>query len=234
MRLAIIPARGGSKGRLDKNLVKLNGMPLIQYTIEAALGSNLIDDVILSTDSIQIKEFAASIGLTTEYVRPRHLATDSSSMIDTVLHCLDWYLTSCDKKVNDVVLLQPTSPLRTSIDIDSALDLYLTAGAHSLFSVNKLANHPFECISGNSGGWSYLAKSRNRTIRRQDYEEDYFFINGAIYITSKKYLKENKSFIEENKSLFYLMPTERSIDIDDLNDLNYAEFILYNSKKIII
>ena len=231
MNLAIIPARAGSKGIPGKNLVDFCGKPLIQYTIEAALSCSLADDVILSTDSLEIKDAALKAGLNTEYLRPEHLATDRSSMVDVVLDCLDWYLNNVNGGVENILLLQPTSPLRTAYDIDAALNLYLESRAHSLISVNKVAHHPYECLKGKSTDWVYLAKPNVNATRRQDYDDNFYFINGAIYISSVAHLRKSKNFIDEKKSVLYVMSQEKGLDIDYMEDLVYGEFILKNSMK---
>jgi len=227
--LAIVPARSGSKGIPGKNLVEFYKKPLIQYTVEAALASKLIDDTVLSTDDPQIKEVTSKFGLSTTYIRPDYLATDSAGMVDVVLHCLDWYIHKNGDIVSDVILLQPTSPLRTAFDIDAALGLYLESKCNSLVSVNRMTHHPYECIKGKSSDWEFIAKSESNPSRRQDYEDNFYFINGAIYIASIKHLRKKRSFIDEGKSLIYVMTPERGLDIDYKEDLLYGEFILSNS-----
>lgn len=223
--LAIIPARGGSKGIPKKNLMKVCGQSLVNHALNCISGSKYSMDVVVSTDSSEILENARLNGYSGEYLRPTKLAQDDSSMVEVVLDVLDW-TSSRSKSYHVIVLLQPTSPLRSSGDLDASLKMFFAAdNAKSLISVNSMYEHPVECIATNVDGWSYLVKPESYNTGRQSYNNDYFFINGAIYICTHEHLVQSGSLIENEKSLIYKMPRERSIDIDTEQDLMIANFL---------
>jgi CMP-N,N'-diacetyllegionaminic acid synthase len=226
--LAIIPARGGSKGIPRKNLVLLGGKPLIQHTIEAAQQSQSVSRIVLTTDDAEIAALGASLGLDTRYQRPSELAQDDTPMAATLTHCLKWarqYYGDCD----EFMLLQPTSPLRTAMDIDAAVRLYRESNQQSLLSVNAMSEHPFECVELQSEGWNYLAKDASGASRRQDYRNAYYYINGAIYITRVESFQRSGKMIDEDSVCFYPMNRERSVDIDEPFDLMLAQALLSQS-----
>ena len=192
--LAIIPARGGSKGIPQKNLVELNGRPLIDYTLEAAQSAKNIDQIFISTDDENIANHCISNNLPVPYRRPNYLATDTSGMLEVILDALDWLAVNESLKPDTVVLLQPTSPLRKAQDIDNALSLMQSSNTESLISVHEMTEHPFECILKKSDSWKNIIETDNRLIRRQDYKNSYYFINGSIYAFTPGFLKKQKTF----------------------------------------
>lgn len=224
--LAIIPARGGSKGIIKKNLQKIFGKTLIQHTVDAAKGSKKISQIIVSTEDPEISKEASRLGLDSNYKRPKELAKDSTSMADTIMHCLDWVEKNI-KKFDDFILLQPTSPLRLSLDIDNAIDKFYRSETLSLISVNKMKDHPYKCLEiQKKGKWKYLKQYKSNILPRQSYEDKYFTINGAIYICNTTNFRKTMRFIDDKSLSFYKMPIERSIDIDNNYDLCVAEAIL--------
>lgn len=224
--MAFIPARGGSKGIPRKNLTLLNGKPLIQYTVEAAQGSKYITDIFLSSDDYEIIDFCRSLGLSVPYVRPAMFATDEASMIDTVVDALDWLRINRNWIPDSVLLLQPTSPLRRTEDIDQSIELFFSSNSDSLMSVHRMIEHPYECLRLDKAVWTFLAKSLAQAVRRQDYEEEFYYINGAIYIARTEFLLKKKAFFDENKTSLYFMEPIHGVDIDDMFDLKRAEFFL--------
>jgi N-acylneuraminate cytidylyltransferase/CMP-N,N'-diacetyllegionaminic acid synthase len=225
MLLGFVPARGGSKGIPRKNLVALAGKPLIQYTLEAAHASARIDDILLSTDDEEIAAFCARFGVATGYRRPPELSRDDAPMIAAVDHGLEWYARECGRKPDEVLVLQPTSPLRTAQDIDGAVGRFRENAADTLASVHPLAEHPCECVLTQGDGWQYLVPPSTAT-RRQDYLGKYYFINGAVYLARTRVLLKERRFVVPGATLLYEMPRERGIDIDSLLDLAYAEALL--------
>lgn len=223
---AFIPARGGSKGIPRKNLALLKGKPLIQYAIESARNSQGITDIFISTDSDEIAQFCEGLGVAVPYRRPAELASDRSSVIDAVLHGLDWKERNDKVLPEAVVLLQPTSPLRNALDLDKAIELFVSSGKDSLISVNKMSEHPYECIRLKESGWNYLAKPAEETRGRQDYKEQFFFINGAIYIAKTAFLRGRKKFVSEGDTELFFMERERGMDIDYPEDLKLTEFYM--------
>ncbi len=228
--LAIIPARGGSKGIPRKNLVLLGGKPLIQYTIESALQSKSVSRIVLATDDGEIASLGASLGLSTSYKRPPELAQDDTPMAATIEHCLQWVQQTYGA-CEEFMLLQPTSPLRTWVDIEAAVHLYRESNKNSLLSVNALAEHPCECVELKSEGWSYLAKNLSGASRRQDYRGDFYYINGAIYITRVESFLRNGKLIDEHSVCFYKMAREHSVDIDEAFDLLLARALLLRPRS---
>jgi N-acylneuraminate cytidylyltransferase/CMP-N,N'-diacetyllegionaminic acid synthase len=224
--LAFIPARGGSKGIPHKNIALLNGKPLIQYTIEAAQESGYIDEIILSSDDAEIIDFARSLGLDVAYRRPPELGQDTTSMIDTVMHALDWLKETTNYVPDSILLLQPTSPLRRVTDIDNAIKKFIESNSPSLISVHEMIEHPYECIKITETGWSFLQKPATHAYRRQDYKDKYYYINGAIYLITLRSLVSNKSFVVEGETDFYIMPQLYGTDVDTPFDLKKCECYL--------
>lgn len=224
--LAIIPARSGSKGIKDKNIISLNGKPLISYTIDAAKKSKYIDDIVLSTDSQRIANVAIKYGAEVPFIRPEELATDRSKTIDVVLHAIN-YLGNEGRFFDTLILLQPTSPLRTKEDIDCALEEYVKNDYKSLASINQVKEHPILIRSINDNGELSSLLNENSTVRRQDLSV-YYRINGSIYINSIDEINELTSF---NDNIFpFIMDTSHSIDIDDQIDLLNTKYYLEKNK----
>jgi len=225
--LAFIPARGGSKGLSGKNLIDLAGKPLIQYTIEAAKESKYINEIFISSDDEKIINFCRSLGLEVPYKRPLYLGEDKTSMIDVVLDMISWKQSHGHELPDSIVLLQPTSPLRNSQHIDSAIEQFIQTNANTLLSVNEMKEHPYECINlDDKRGWSYLAKPSSPASRRQDYNKIFYFINGAIYIAKTYFVMAERTFIEEGITSLFFMESDKSVDIDDIYDLKYAEILI--------
>ena len=224
--LALIPARGGSKGIKDKNIVPLLGKPLISYSIEAGKASKYIDTIVVSTDNQEIAEVAVLYGADIPFLRPKELALDTSKTIDAVIHAID--LINSKKPVYDVlILLQPTQPLRTSFDIDRAIETYFENDENDLASVSLVTDHPLLIRSISENGNLIPLLQKNSTCRRQDMPP-YYRINGCIYINKIKELNYNTSF---NDNLVpYIMPQNHSIDIDCIDDLHIAEMYLREYK----
>ena len=145
--LALIPARGGSKGIKDKNIRPVAGKPLIAYTIEAGKDCEYVDDVVITTDSQRIKAVAEEYGAWVPFLRPDELASDTATTLDAVLHAVNT-LRDMGKEYDILVILQPTSPLRDAADLAGALEKYMASGEHSLASVSPVADHPILHLAG--------------------------------------------------------------------------------------
>ncbi|HAZ36627.1 MAG TPA: acylneuraminate cytidylyltransferase family protein [Clostridiaceae bacterium] len=220
--LALIPARGGSKQIINKNIKLLCGKPLISYTIEAALASDYIDDVVISTDSDLIAEISLKYGGQVPFMRPKELAGDESKTIDVAIHAIN-ALIKMGRNYDYLVLLQPTSPLRTKDDIDSAIKIIIDGDISSLVSVREVKENPalMRTIENNK---LKNIMDFNGSLRRQDLPKYYIF-NGAIYINSIDMLLKQKKFVDE-KTYPYVMDYERSIDIDEILDFKIVELIM--------
>jgi CMP-N,N'-diacetyllegionaminic acid synthase len=217
--LGLIPARGGSRAIPRKNIKRLNGKPLIAWTIEAALRSNSLGSVVVSTDDEEIARIAAELGAEVPFMRPRELARDDSPSIDLVLHALDQL-----PGFESVVLLQPTSPLRTTEDIDGCIELASDRGALSVVSVSPVGTHPF--LMYRLGENQRLEKLvyGPPVSRRQDLPP-VFALNGAVYFAGAEWLRQYRTFVSGD-SIGYVMPAERSVDLDTLLDWQLAELAL--------
>lgn len=217
--LAVIPARGGSKGIPQKNLRLLGDKPLIAWTIETAKQSTYIDRLIVSSDDPQIIQTAHQWDCEAPFVRPAELAQDSTPGMDPVLHALE-QLPGYDY----VVLLQPTSPLRSTGDIDACIDL-CAAGAPACVSVTLPGKSPYwmYTLSG-AGEMQPLLPGDHTAVRRQDLPAAYA-LNGAVYVAEVPWLQRQRGFIAKGTKA-YVMPAERSIDIDAPLDLAIAELYI--------
>ncbi len=220
--LALIPARGGSKGIKDKNIISLAGKPLIFYSIEAAKHSKYIDDIVVTTDSEKIAEISKQYGASIPFMRPIELAADTSKTIDTILHAIQT-LKTMGKEYDVLILLQPTQPLRTNKDIDEAIEIYYQNKEEGLVSVSPVDDSPLLIRSISNDGKLLNLLSQNSTCRRQDMPE-YYKVNGCIYINKIDEIDKNTSF-NDNKVPF-IMRKEHSVDIDELSDLWMAEYYL--------
>ncbi|WP_078129424.1 cytidylyltransferase domain-containing protein [Leptospira alexanderi] len=217
--LGLIPARGGSKGIPRKNIKFIAGKPLIVWTIEAALKSKYLTSIVVSTDDSEIAEVAKQTGASVPFLRPSELATDYSSGIDPVLHALDNL-----PEFDYVMLLQPTSPLRTSTDIDDCIEFAMKRKTNSVVSVCETQENPFWmfCLDDSLR----MTKLLNvEDVKRRQDSPKIFSLNGSIYLSEVNYFREKKKFITED-TLAYLMSKESSIDIDDMMDWKLAEILL--------
>jgi CMP-N-acetylneuraminic acid synthetase len=220
--LGIIPARGGSKGVPRKNLRPLAGKPLIAWTIEAAQGSSLLDRVILSSEDEEIMETAQRHGLDVPFKRPPELARDDTPGILPVLHALEML---SSENYTHVVLLQPTSPMRNSEDIDGAIRLCIDRAAPACLGVCEAPHPPWWMFGMDADRkLSPLMAAKDIPLRRQDAPKAYQ-LNGAIYVAEIGFIKSSKGFIGP-ESLGYAMPGERSLDIDSELDILLAESLL--------
>ena len=221
--VALIPARGGSKGIPRKNILPFCGKPLIQWSIDVALQSPWIDRVIVSTDDLEISDVALNGGAEVPFLRPDELATDSAPGISTVLHALDYL-----PEVNDLLLLQPTSPLRTRLDIDSIFQLRQQLGGLAAVSVTRSPKHPAWMYAMNDMKLLDPVLKSSLASCRQELS-DVFALNGALYLASRSFLLKEKSFVT-SQTIGYVMPLERSVDIDTPLDWNWGEFLMQHYK----
>lgn len=222
--LAIIPARGGSKGVPRKNVRQAGGKPLIAWTIEAARKSGFIDRIVISTDDNEIAEIAGKYGGEVPFLRPSELAQDSTPGIVPVLHMIE----NIGSPYDLVVLLQPTSPLRTTDDIDGAIDFMVRHNAAACATVVEADKSPYWMYSLNSNGHLVPLLEGDFSCR-QDTPAVYA-LNGAVYVAETAWLIEREGFIDK-ETLAYVMPKDRSIDIDTEMDLTISNLILSGGLK---
>lgn len=225
--LAVIPARGGSKGILHKNIIDLCGKPLIAYSIEAALKSKYIDYVMVSTDDEQIAKVSKECGAHIPFMRPAELASDFSKTIDAVLYSINM-LRNNGLFFSDIVLLQPTEPLRTVSDINNAIEFYFENGRKSLVSVSEVDDHPLLIRTIRDNKLEPLLNTTS-TCRRQDMPQ-FYKVNGCIYINAVERIKQDTSF--NDNEIPYIMEKSHSVDIDDQCDLALAKYYIENKIEI--
>ena len=221
--LAIIPARAGSKGIKDKNIIDLNGKPLIAYSIEAGLKSKYIDKVVVTTDGEEIAREAIKYGAEVPFLRPEYLSSDNAKTIDAVIHCIE-EMEKLGEKYDYVVLLQPTQPLRQSWHIDEAIELILEKNEEALVSVSKVKDHPILMRTIDSNGYAINLLEGSSTKRRQEFP-DFYKVNGAIYINKINENLNNDTSLNDNK-LVYIMDEKYDVDIDEMLDLQIAELAI--------
>jgi len=221
--LAIIPARGGSKGVPRKNIRNLAGKPLIAWTIEEAMKSEYIDRLILSSEDNEIIEIAKRYGCDVPFIRPVHLAQDTTSGIAPVIHALD-EIAGYDY----VILLQPTSPLRMAEDIDNCIEKLIETNSPAIVSVTETNSSPYWMQTmSEEGRIQPLIKQDVLITKRQDLPTVYE-LNGAVYIAKTEWIKKNNSFLTE-ETVAYIMPKKRSYDIDTEEDFLWCDCLLKNS-----
>ncbi len=224
--LAVIPARGGSKSVPRKNIVKVNGKPLISYTINAALMVDHLTDVVVSTDDSEIANISRDLGAQVPFIRPEDLASDEAQSAPVIEHALNFMENEKGIKYDAVLMLQPTSPLRTSIHIKESIDLFLSQECDSVVSVVSVGgNHPFRMkrLVGNQlvnyidqGFWD---------MRPRQTLPDVYIRNGAIYLIDRDVIINQHQLIG-SKCLGYVMSDTESANIDTPIDLMLAELLI--------
>lgn len=221
--LALIPARGGSKGLPKKNIKLLAGKPLIAWTIEQAKKSRYLDRIVVSTEDKAIASVARKYGADLPFMRPKKLAKDNSKLLDAIFYTLN----KLEQKYDLILLLQPTSPLRKTKDIDNSIRLLFKKCAQAIVSISPTESHPYKSnILPSNGCLKSFAKAE---CNRQELKL-FYRVNGAIFLAYSDYLKKNRSFF--NKQTFgYLMPKERSLDIDTEIDFKVAQLLIRKPKK---
>tara|TARA_B100000963_G_C22565200_1_gene643323 strand:+ start:262 stop:945 length:684 start_codon:yes stop_codon:yes gene_type:complete len=218
--IALIPARSGSKGVVNKNIRLINGKELIYWSIKSALNSKFIKKVIVSTDSNKIAKIARSYGAEVPFLRPKNISKNNSNTIDTVLHLFKNYDLTNFKYL---ILLQPTSPFRDYKSINKAIKLFNTNSLNSLTSVTKSKKNKKQIFEVNKKRINFINAKYFNNIRRQDLKDNYY-INGAIYINKISELIRNKKFITKYTIPFEMNALE-SIDIDDNIDLKISSIL---------
>lgn len=226
--LTIIPARGGSKGIPGKNIIDVNGQPLIAYTILPALQvleMGLVDKVIVSTDSTEIADVARKFGAEVPFLRPEEISGDKAKSVEFIQHALDFFRGQ-GISYDAVLLLQPTSPMRTVEDLEKAIQLYVNSKNDSLISayeeeyINDLVIYKLDDDGKTS---SPLSPMHNKGVRRQDHGSTYVR-NGCIYISSSELIQ--KGLVIGDKPLMYVMDKNKSVNVDTIEDLELLRKLL--------
>lgn len=231
--IALITARGGSKRLPGKNIMRFAGRPLIHWSCEAAQAATTVRRTIVSTDSAEIAACARASGAETPFLRPAALSGDVSSHYDVIAHALDWIEADEGALPDFLCLLQPTSPLRTGEDIDGTVELAAHNGADSAFSVSPVTVHPEIMYRlGDDGVVGRFLPPVEGYRRGQDMAP-LFYVNGAAYVIRPETFRRRQTVVSPN-ALGYVMPLQRSIDIDDETDFVCAEALMtrYQSERI--
>jgi CMP-N-acetylneuraminic acid synthetase len=229
--LAIIPARGGSKGLPRKNIRLLAGKPLIVWTIEQAKKSKYSDKVIVSTEDKEIAKISKKYGAEVPFLRPKELATDSSPTIDTIIHAISWF-EKREEYFDIVVLLEPTSPLRKKDDLDNAIELFIESidKADSLVSVSEVhLENPYIMKKIENGYVKPFIEIDENVYQRQQLPKVYFPY-GVVYLSKTDTLKRYKTFYQE-RTIPYFIERWQNYEIDDLYDFIVVEAILKNKSQ---
>jgi len=220
--LALIPARGGSKRLIGKNTLELAGKPLIAWSIDAAFASKYVDRVIVTTDDKAIADIAMKFNAEVPFMRPNHLATDAASSVDVVVHALEYMNDICNEDYGFIILLQPTSPLRTSKHIDAAIEMLIDHDAEGVVSICNRTNssqdvnpYPFKLSVKN------ITNKDPNNIHYNVLAKQYK-VNGAIYLSKTDVLMRELSFFHD-KSYVYVMDNDESIDIDYAEDFKLCD-----------
>ncbi len=223
--LAIIPARGGSKGIPRKNIKMLAGKPLIAWTIEEAKKSKYIDRLILSSEDDEIISVAQEWGCEVPFVRPKELAQDETPGIEPVIHAIN----TLSEKYDYVCLLQPTSPLRKVEDIDGCISKCIEFEAPSCVSIVEVDKNPYWMYEIGKDEVLKPLFANNKATRRQDLPKIYA-LNGAVYVSSANEIINKRKFVTEN-TVSFEMAKKSSVDIDEIIDFKFSELIIEDNNK---
>jgi|TARA_B110000259_G_C13915183_1_gene362529 CMP-N,N'-diacetyllegionaminic acid synthase len=218
----IVPARKGSKSLKGKNLKKIKNIPLIEYTFKT-IKEFKCNKFVLTNDN-KVKKIAKKYNINENYIRPESVSLDKTSLVETLIDFTSW-ANKNNYKFKNIVILQATSPLRKKSDILKAIEIYKKNNFKSLFSISESVEHPYESIDVKKNKWNYVLPKAKKFYRRQDFDINSYFINGAIYIIDVQYLKKNKKLISNHHGLYY-MSKINSLDINDLEDFKIAEKLI--------
>ena len=217
--VALIPARGGSKGIPRKNIKLFNSKPLIYWSIKIALDSDKIDRVIVSTEDEEIADISRSFSAEVPFIRPKKFSMDNSSGLEPIIHALETI-----PNINDLLILQPTSPLRRLEDIDGIFDQRSKFNSDSAVSLT-LSKKPCDIFFHLENNMKIISNKETLSIKpRQEYRNR-FYLNGSLYLSTKESILKNKSLVTPD-TVGYIMPEEYSIDIDTPFDWMIAEFLM--------
>lgn len=226
--IAIIPARSGSKGLKDKNIKMLNNKPLIAYSIVAAIKTGLFEDVMVSTDSEQYASVAKEYGAKVPFLRSEITSGDSAGSFDVVREVLSMYAET-GKRFESICLLQPTSPLRDCADIENAYRLLEEKKANAVTSVCEVDHSPLWTMTlDETLSLSEFRKNTSSSIQRQKLA-NYYRLNGAIYIRKIEYTDKGILLLDDDE-VAYIMEKNKSVDIDTVEDFEYAEFLIQKNR----
>lgn len=229
--LAIIPARCGSKGIPDKNIIDVNGRPLIDYSIQLARklkDQGIIDELVISTDCEKISNVAENCGAKPPFLRPEAIAGDTAKSVEFVLHALNWFKIVRNIDFKHILLLQPTSPIRVFEKVKNTIQAYIASNAESLISVHREDYiNPLVMYQKRDNFYlNPLDERHNKGIRRQEHGMT-FVRNGSIYLTKSQYIKNTGRLIAD-QPMFMEMTKRESINIDNVEDLEIVRRLIWD------
>jgi len=229
--LGVITARGGSKGIPRKNILPLHGKPLIAWTIEAVKESRLLTDCVVSTDDQEIAEIAKRFGASVPFLRPATLSTDEAKSLSVIQHAITWMEEHKGESYDAVMILQPTSPFRTSTDIDASITKMIETDADSVMSMVKLIDVSLPKLKRIEGDriFPFTKEGEGSESSARHDLPDVYKRNCAVYLTKVSFLMKGDLFGEDSRA--YIMPEERSVDINTKLDFSFAEFLVKQSVK---
>jgi CMP-N-acetylneuraminic acid synthetase len=231
--LGVTLARGGSKSIPNKNIKNLNGNPLISYTIKEALKSKYLTDYIVSTDSTEIIDVANKFGAKTPFVRPKELSEDSSSSSSALAHALDFMEELNGHNYDYLIEIMCTNPLKNVVDIDSVIRKLIHTDADSVIAVHKLEDHhPARIKKIVDDRIVDFCINENQESRRQDLKPDAYIRSGSIYGLKRNYFKKTMHRYGSYNSRPYILPPDRSINIDTIADFYLAEYYLTRNESL--
>jgi N-acylneuraminate cytidylyltransferase/CMP-N,N'-diacetyllegionaminic acid synthase len=227
--LVVIPARGGSKGLPGKNIKDLNGKPLIAWSIDAAFESKYLDEIMVTTDSEDIAYIASEYSASVPFLRPHYLASDTTTTFDTVKHTIDFYRNKLKRVFDYIVLLEPTSPLRTSSDIDRAIEQLLSSSATSIVGICRTeSQNPAFLVNKDKDNFIFGYKDKDMEVKRRQDIKDVYFFEGSIYISRIKDYLNNTTFYHKD-TIGHEFPKYKSLEVDDIYDFIMIEAIMVNN-----
>ena len=219
----LIPARKGSKTIKNKNIIRLGKKKLIEYTF-SEIPKNLLKDTYVVSNDERVKKIAKKYKINNSYIRPNDLSRDNTSLGDTIFGFDNWI--NAKKKYDFYLILQPTSPLRKINDIKKSLAIYRKSNSLTHFSVSESMEHPYESVYIKRNKLNLFFKKAEKYYRRQDFDYESFFINGAIYITHEIFLKKFKKIYSFKSLSFNIMNKSNSLDLNDKEELSMIKKII--------
>ena len=223
--LTLIVARANSKRLRNKNLLKINNKPLIDYTIDFSKKIFELDSILVSTDSNDIRERALKKNVLCPWLRPKKLSRDNSSLVDVSIHAIEWYEKNISK-IDGLILLQSSSPFRYKKTFDKGIKLFKKNINNTIITVSPLKKHPIWYFKIKNNFLKLFYNNLKNKINKQSTSlNKTYFPNGNFYIIAKKNLFKNKSFFTNNIKPIIIKSAKESIDIDSIDDLNYAKYL---------
>ncbi len=219
----LVPARAGSKSIKNKNILKLGNKRLIEYTFDAIPKKYYKNTFVISDDK-KVKKISKKYSINTDYVRPKNLSKDDTSLFETIYGFHKWI--KLKKKYDFYIILQPTSPLRSKRDILASIEIFKNNSVKSHFSVSESIEHPYETIFFKKKKIKLLFPNAKKYFRRQDFDKETYFINGAIYISHVSLIEKQKKIYSFKSLSCNVMSKKNSVDLNDNDELSILRKIL--------